>query len=195
MICLNQWVIEANQITKVALCFPEFSAGEDWVANMQNVLKHVKIGGYGQDGGYGEAVQGYSELVLNQYLDYVIMMHKAGRKLPEDFENFLYNGVIYCMMISADSAGVAMSWGDAGWSKSFERRMPLYEKLNPEPNYMFISSWGEKGVEPDWSSIHFPSIRATVMQSDWSKSALHAFIDNNGIGGHGHPDDNAHGLR
>ncbi len=187
----NQWVIEANNVSKVALCFPEFSAGETWMDNMLRVLEHVKLGGYAQDGGYGEAVQGYSELVLNQYLDYVIMMHKAGRTLPADFEEFLYNSTIYCIMQSRDASGVAMSWGDAGWSKSLGRIMPLYEQLNPEEEYLFISSRGALGVEPDWQSIHYPSVRVTVMQSDWGTNALHGFMDNNGVAGHGHPDDNA----
>jgi len=187
----NQWVFEANNITKVALCFPEFANYDKWLGDMTDVLNHVKRGGYGKDGAYGEAVQGYSESVLNQYLEYAIMMKQAGKELPEGYDEFLYNATIYCMMISKDSAGVAMSWGDAGYSQNYSRRMPLYEQLNPEPNYMYISTWGQEGTEPDWTSINFPSMNVSIMQSDWSKSALHAFTDNNGVGGHGHPDDNA----
>jgi len=187
----NQWVIEANNISKVALCFPEFSEGDQWLDSMLRILEWVKLGGYASDGAYGEAAQGYSETVLNQYYDYIIMMHKAGKRLPDDFEEFLYNTTIYNMMINTDSSGVAMSWGDAGWSKSWGRRMPRYEEINPEENYMFISTRGAEGVAPNWTSIHFPSNRVTIMQSDWSKNALHGFIDANGIGGHGHPDDNA----
>jgi len=187
----NQWVFEAESISKVALSIPEFSDGENWLSDMLDVLNHVRVGGYADDGAYGEAAQGYSESVLRSYIDYVITMKKAGRDLPDDFEDFLYNAVIYNETIARDSGGIGMSWGDAGWARSYGRVLGSYETISQDPTYLFLDSRGTEGVQPDWTSIHFPSNRVTAMRSDWSQTALHLFTDNNGIGGHGHPDDNA----
>ncbi len=187
----NQWVHEATQIAKVALCFPEFTDSEAWIERMTKVMNHVKEGGYADDGAYGETANGYSSGVLNSFIDYVLMMRNAGKELPEGFEDFIYNSVIYNEAINRSPEGIAMSWGDSGWARAYHRPLPSYEKLNSDPLYLFLDTRGEQGVMPDWTSIHFPSIRVTAMRSDWSNTALHVFTDNNGIGGHGHADDNA----
>ncbi len=187
----NQWVHEAMSLSQVVLCYPEFAESETWLDTMLQVLAHVKEGGYAEDGAYGETANGYSIGVLNQFIDYVILMEKAGRELPDGFADFLYNAVIYNETIQRDPAGIAMSWGDSGWAKSFSRPIPNYEQLSNDPTYLFLDTRGTEGAAPDWTSIHFPSLRVTSMRSDWTTNALHSFIDNNGVGGHGHADDNA----
>ncbi len=187
----NQWVHEAMCLSQVALSFPEFADSEAWLDTMMRVLYHVKEGGYADDGAYGETANGYSAGVLNQFIAYVLMMKKAEHELPAGFEEFLYNAVIYNEIIARDPGGIAMSWGDSGWANVKHRQLPNYEQLSKDPTYLFLDTRGAEGAKPDWTSIHFPSLRVTGMRSDWSEDALHVFIDNNGVGGHGHRDDNA----
>lgn len=188
----NQWVFEANNIAQAAVFMPEFSAGNGWVDNMNDVLLFVKNAGYGPDGAYGEAANGYSANVIGAYIDYVLMAEKAGLELPDGFADFIYDSVIYNELLSRDSAGIAMSYGDSGFARSFGRVLEAYEKINPDGTYLFLDTRGAKGVQPDWTSKQFESNSTTFMRSDWSNKALHLFTDCNTMGGgHGHADDNS----
>lgn len=188
----NQWVFEANNIAQAVVFMPEFAEGEEWLVNMNDVLLFVKDAGYAEDGAYGEAANGYSANVIRAYISYVILADKAGLELPEGFADFVYDAVIYNEFLSRDPAGIAMSYGDSGYSRSLGRLLEDYEKLSKDETYLFLDSRGSEGVQPDWTSKQFASNSTTFMRSDWSRTALHLFTDCNAIGGgHGHSDDNA----
>lgn len=188
----NQWTLESSVNSRLALTMPEFKDSTTWIEDSIVLMEHMRDNGYAPDGAYGEAAGGYIGLVAKEYISYISILEQAGKELPEGFEEFLYDAIIYAELVERDSAGIGIAWGDNNHSNLANSRMfPDYEKINKDPTYLFLDTRGAQGVEPDWTSRYYDSTHATIMRSDWSGSALHAFVDNNGVGGHGHADDNA----
>jgi len=188
----NQWTLESSVNSRLALTMPEFKDSTTWLEDSIVLMEHMRDNGYAPDGAYGEAAGGYIGLVAREYVSYVSILEQAGKELPEGFEDFLYDAIIYAELVERDAAGIGIAWGDNNHSDLSNSRMfPDYESISKDPTYLFLDTMGAKGVAPDWTSKYYDSTHATIMRSDWTKNALHAFVDNNGVGGHGHADDNA----
>lgn len=189
----NFWTFEGVRISKTAIYMPEFAGCTDWIDLTIKIFDNMSKGGFYEDGSYQEASDGYAGSVIRNYYTLFLLLEKAGlsHMIPDDFTEFMYDATIYNELLVRDAYGIAMSWGDSGWSRKFGRVFENYEKINPDEEYLYLDTLGKEGTQPSWTSKHYTGNLTTFMRSDWSRNALHLFISSNGTGGHGHHDNNA----
>lgn len=189
----NFWTFEGIRISKAAIYMPEFAGCTDWIDLTIQIFDNMSKGGFYEDGSYQEASDGYAGSVIRNYYTLFLLLEKAGlsHMIPEDFTEFMYDATIYNELLVRDAYGIAMSWGDSGWSRKFGRVFENYEKINPDEEYLYLDTLGKEGTQPSWTSKHYTGNLTTFMRSNWTRNALHLFISSNGTGGHGHHDNNA----
>lgn len=169
--------------------FTDSTAGKNWKQDASSNLEELIFRNNVEDGSYVEACNDYSIGAFNNFVSYKTQVIEMGGNVSPEYDELLHKSAYYqAMLYSSD--GVGLAYGDGGDSKrpadSFQKVADWYNDDVLE----YIITYGKKGTEPDWTSIHFPLSTVTAMHANWSTSAPYLFIHTRGGGNHGHADDN-----
>ncbi len=187
----NQKFYEATAITYTTLFMPEFSNADQQFTTSIDIIEDLVRWSYFDDGGYIESTDGYSGQTYNMVLDIWEKILASGRDFNDDIKTLIGKMAIYNCILKAPG-GIQVAWGDSGKTYgSLSPQYPKYYKLTQDEVYQFVSTYGRKGIVPDWTSKLYESTMLAIMRSDWSDSARWAMMTSSGFAGHGHADANS----
>lgn len=173
--------------------FPEFSTSEDVKNNVVEFYNNSILNDFYPDGAYIEDTAGYNELALDDnYIDVRSFIAESGGTIPEEFDATIHKAAYYNMFLRGP-AGESLGYGDNGGAGGPDKsqRYSLLSQWYNDYELQFVGSYGAKGVEPSYTSVHLPDSTYTFMRSQWSDDALYLFTNVRGGGAHGHFDDNS----
>ncbi|MEU2432390.1 heparinase II/III family protein [Streptomyces sp. NPDC007861] len=171
-------------LAAIAIHFPEFTAGPDWITNAGDFLTHQLSQALYADGGYTEASDGYAVGVANTFVGLVTHFAANGHQLggAQDL------GRLARFLADQNLPG---GWGPGyGDSGSADRRatfVKLADALD-DPHLRYVGTDGQNGTAPDHDSVLYPDTRVAVLRSGWRPDASYLRFSAD-RGAHAHPDE------
>ncbi|MBR5506135.1 MAG: S-layer homology domain-containing protein, partial [Clostridia bacterium] len=188
------WIqTERKSAYSASALFPEFTSSENAKEKVVEFYTDSILNDFYPDGAYIEDTGGYNELALDDnYINVRSFIVEAGGSVPKEFDETIHKAAYYNMMLRGP-AGEDLGYGDNGspGGPNKSQRYSLLSQWYNDYELQFIGSYGAKGTEPDYTSVHLPDSTYTFMRSEWSDDALYLFTNVRGGGAHGHYDDNS----
>lgn len=181
---------EMTRLYNYSAWLNEFSESAEWKAMAEGDLIPMIYNNNFSDGSYIEGTQGYNHNAMNQFVSFKKLAESRGVEVGEDYDNMLLKAAYYNrLMVSPD--GREFQWGDAGLGDATEEvYWPEIYEWYGDKEYEYITTYGESGTEPSWTSKVFFENGTTTMRSSWSRDALFMFTNVRGGGWHSNGDDN-----
>lgn len=187
----NQKVYESEAYGMAAMFLPEFSVSQELILSSKSVMENLVRRSYFADGAYIEATDGYSTSVMSSFTEYWKKLKMYGLDYSEEVQQRLYKAAVYNSLLIAPY-GIGIAWGDNGKTNSnLTPKNELFYDLMPDEEFLFINTYGRKGVMPKWTSRLYEGPMYALMRSDWTDDAMFTLMDSSGFGGHGHADTNS----
>ena len=187
----NQKVYESVAYGMAAMFLPEFSVSQELILSSKSVMENLVRRSYFADGAYIEATDGYSTSVMSSFTEYWKKLKMYGLDYSEEVQQRLYKAAVYNSLLIAPY-GIGIAWGDNGKTNSnLTPKNELFYDLMPDEEFLFVNTYGRKGVMPKWTSRLYEGPMYALMRSDWTDDAMFTLMDSSGFGGHGHADTNS----
>lgn len=187
----GNWLTEESMgVYTVGMLFPEYRKAKEWRRIAIERLNRQLDEEIYPDGMQVELAAGYSNWVIQNLTQLLERAEAAGLRdeIPSDFLARLERAYNYHLYASTPD-GKIPGLNDSG---SADIRPPLAtaSKLFPKrTDFLYVSTSGRQGKEPEGRSYPFPYTGHYVMRSGWSNDALYALLDSGPFGlGHQHED-------
>ena len=175
--------------TKYLPEFYDVKNGEKWYNYVEKVLEDVLFLNTMEDGSYVESSTGYSVAALSDFSSFKASVEAAGGSVTDEYkERLLKNAYYNVVQYFPDGSG--LRYGDAS---NILMNPGTYNSVylwSEDENLKYISTLGQEGKEPEFTSVNFPDSRLTVMRDNWTTESPYLITNVRGGGGHGHADDN-----
>ena len=181
---------EQKGILHAGLSFPEFTLSQEWFDSALARSEALIYDNHFDDGSYIEGTGGYSQSAYGDFVELKEILVNNGLNVSGAYDEMLQKAGYYNMLFNGPD-GTALQYGDQQGGNSYGDRRPELANWFGDDELAFLSSFYQRGKEPEWTSKLFPDSRLSLLRSDWSKNALFAFTDVRGGGQHAHADDNA----
>lgn len=188
----NWYQHEMISLLNTTLYLPEFkdvNEGEQWQKYATDALENMLFLNSMSDGSYVESSTGYSIAAFSDFAAFKQEMIDLGVDVSDEYNSLLLKAAYYNAMLYYPN-GEGLAYGDSSRgminSGTFAK---TYEWFNAE-DLKYITALGASGIEPEYTSYHWPESRVTVMRDSWNVNSPYLFTNVRGGGGHGHADDN-----
>lgn len=173
----NHLLTEKVMLAQLAVAFPEFKRSSVWLKDAVDTVVGLLEKQVYPDGAYEELTNHYQWVALGSFQRFLALLESGGAKeLSERVKptvELMWNYFAYVMRPSGygplnnDSDLINNREVLADALKSFDR-----------PDWDFIASNGERGVEPEGPPTQFfPWAGQAIMRDGWDKDAQWAFFD------------------
>jgi len=184
---------ELQGLMDMALRLPEFydsHNGTNWYEYSVDELEQLLFTNTFEDGSYIESTEAYGIAAFNSYVDYKESMMSGGADVSEAYNKRLHELAYYqALLYTTDGLGV--QYGDSPLNYRDNSGLEKVCKWFDDKELEYITTYGESGTEPEWTSKTYPESTITTMRANWSKNSPFLFTNVRGGGQHGHQDYNA----
>lgn len=171
-----------------------FADGEFWEELGLNALTVLSDKITFPDGSTTDAGLTYPKDTLNQFMNILSNLYlDAGRnpstvQYPPELGDNLRTICRYLMDMTYDLRDP--QYGDTTSFALMRYPLDTTMRLFPDPNFLWVKSYGTQGTKPEYTSVIYPFGGRAVMRSDWSNKGLYLFTNNDRFRYiHGHDDD------
>ena len=184
---------EFQSILNASAKVPEFYdslAGKNWRKMGQDELESAMFLNHLEDGSYVEATGQYNISMFNMLANYKRDMQIQGLSVSPEYDDLLHKSAYYNLLMYTPN-GMDILYGDSDLAPL--RTPGNYEnvaKWNNDKELEFIATYGQSGIEPSWTSKHWPLSTVTAMRANWTNNSPYLFTNVRGGGAHGHSDFN-----
>jgi len=184
----NHLVRESNGLIAVGLCFPEFSASQDWLEKGLGRLDRELQDQVSADGTHIEMSVGYQWLSIDEFEVTRSLLKQFGLKLPKsDLDEILHK--MYGFLASVIRPNLSFPQLNDGFILWDAQRLAEAARISGWEGIEYCASGGESGSSPSYCSRSFPNAGLHVMRSGWTSDACYLICDTGPYGGpHGHED-------
>lgn len=181
---------EMTRLYNYSAWLSEFTESTQWKQMAEGDLIPMIYNNNFPDGAYIEGTLGYNGNAMNQFVNFKKLAESRGVDVGEDYDKMLLKAAYYNRLMVAPD-GREFQWGDSGLGDATEEVMwpEIYEWYG-DKEFEYITTYGNSGTEPKWTSKVFFDNGTTTMRSSWSRDALFMFTNVRGGGWHSNGDDN-----
>lgn len=186
---VNNWLImEMNGLAYIAILCPEFVKSQEWLTFAFDRLEKELKRQFYPDGFQFELSTNYHDVVIKNYQRTIQLAQAYQVPVPASFLDILENAVRFYVKIMMPDGKTP----DLNDGRMKDAAVYIGPKLGMYPgrsDFEWAVSHGERGQQPEYTSVAFPWSGFMVMRSGWGPDAVWGLLDAAPFGtGHQHED-------